>query len=328
MVPLSEVSRKINSLKKMNLKKMELLQILNFIEPILNHVQTDGIIFRKNKNVPYIRAVRVPEHPRKISSINYPPPEQIINYGRLNDTKQHWFYSSLSTPSALYEINALAGELVAVGQWKAKEDLYCHVFGFDDELFKLADSERVPSSELPNRTRNRRSRLINEFLALEFAKKVKIEEEYNYKISIAVGLWMKKINSTSNKITMDGILYPSIAMKMNADNVAFCKESVDFKLYLESVKLLKIIDSSADEYNVEIVDQSKHIDSKNDEIIWHGGVPSWSLDKQGAYKFEVVKNENDQKSWVCTNEDGEEIRANLKVEKVKHQSRRKTKINT
>ena len=79
------------------------------------------------------------------------------------------------------------------------------------------------------------SKLISNFFAEQFAKS-EIRSPNDYKISSFFSDYIKRVNEMS-RITFDGVLYPSVAHKYRAENVALFPESLD---KLEFVKCLSV----------------------------------------------------------------------------------------
>jgi hypothetical protein len=87
----------------------------------------------------FFRAVKMTEKPVVKSRVSYPPAQK-ASLGRANEEGHPVFYASFAdsaTPdgsgnliACAFESRAKAGELFAVGEWVAVEDLILYPFGF------------------------------------------------------------------------------------------------------------------------------------------------------------------------------------------------------
>ena len=100
-----------------------------------------------------------------------------------------------------------------------------------------------------------------------------------------------------------GIIYPSLAMKANSDNIAIKSECVDEYLELEEIEHIRI-DKKNDElnYDITILDTSGTFD-KDGSIIWRGGLPQWTLKPGSALEVKAEKGR-----WVAKDDKGNEAK--------------------
>ena len=79
---------------------------------------------------------------------------------------------------------------------------------------------------------------------------------------------------------LDGIIYPTIQMRGNADNIVLSKKVVDRKLQFVSVEYLEVDAANDLDYNVRILDSSAKVDLIG-TIHWSGRGLQWQVPPQG-----------------------------------------------
>jgi hypothetical protein len=186
------------------------------------------------------------ERPDLISRISFPPPERVVKWGRLNRPGESVFYGSAAPPGVFFELKASAGSRIAFSQWEVMEPLWMHNLGYHaDALARLGaipiDLRLALTEPISNETRwNRRLRTQ---VALAFTEDVPEGQEYRYQQSVAIKeFWCG--HHDAFKIYPDGpqaprvagIVYPSLQMRGDADNVAFWPEFVLSSLRLRQVQ--------------------------------------------------------------------------------------------
>jgi hypothetical protein len=219
----------------------------------------------------------------------------------------------MSTQAALYEIGAEVGDTIAVSYWKIVEDVLCFLMGYVNKRFIEVASERNPDNFLPSRIGSRRTRVVKDFLSRAFTNEVAPGDEHHYKISVAMAQTILDTGPLGNTEIIDGLIYPSVAMKLNSDNIALKPTVADSKLMLSDLRFIKFINRTDQKFVTEQTDSPRN--SINDgNIVWYGGVPAWtSKDRDRTYTF-IAEELNDSIEWVCYDEEGNTVEPELTTE--------------
>jgi RES domain-containing protein len=173
-------------------------------------------------------------------------------FGRANNENEAVFYGSGEGDLALFEScqnlqehQRFEPQNFTMGVWKIKDNEKLRLVPIVDS--KLAQEnrqdiqkasqlgEKLMTEQLSSEKVKKGSKLISNFFAEQFAKS-EIKSPNDYKISSFFSDYVKRVNKMS-RITFDGVLYPSVAHKYRAENVALFPESLN---KLEFVKCLSV----------------------------------------------------------------------------------------
>jgi hypothetical protein len=137
---------------------------------------------------------------------------------------------------------------------------------------------------------------ISSYLGSKFTQVVESGEEYKYKLTIAIGRKLLMSN------LINGLLYPTIAMSANADNIALKTEFFDLKMKLVSVEFVKVTEQKGMQYKLNILDSATRIDEKGN-ILWSGRRLHWVLRNRG----EEIVVKSDGNIWVAYDKNGNRV---------------------
>lgn len=234
------------------------------------------------------RGVPWSEKPAFRSQLSYPPPEVIISHQRVNRPHMPMFYCSVAREAPFFELGLKPGDHLAVSKWRVNKRILVSNVGYTDEVFKKLGSMRHATPwwqsnhpMIPSATNS----LIANFFATEFAQVVNSDEDHLYKMSIAIAekLYLGPLNMDSFGGEFDGegriggLIYPTIAMRANSDNVALTPGFVDRYLSLETVEWIRIDSDRADfKYQVTNLDFANSFGSDG-QIDWKGRCANWTI---------------------------------------------------
>lgn len=250
-----------------------------------------------NQGTKFFRARVVADRVCNISEVGMPPASAITTWGRLNEPGEQLGYFSTSRRSAYFEVHPRVGDFVILSCWVAESSLqFLHV-GYQSDVFSRMASSRT-GEEFDWVSDTRRSsdnnREVYDFLSSELTKTVKPGNEWEYKTTVAIA--RKFLDNGPH----DGLLYPSIAMKANADNAAIKRRSVS-KLRLCAIEYNQITEADGMQMNYERVDSSVAWDDAG-TINWNGRSLIW---KVGPGQTAVAKAEDG--GWILYDTAGNEI---------------------
>ena len=192
------------------------------------------------------RGVERAQRPDLISQVSFPPPERVTKWGRLNRPGESVFYGSAAAPGVFYELSVRIGSLIAFSEWEVMEPLWMHNLGYHaDALARLGalpnDLRLALTGPIANETRQN-SRLRKQ-VALAFTEDVPEGQEHRYRQSVAIKeFWCEHHDAFEiypdgpQASRIAGIVYPSLQMRGDADNVSFWPEFVLSSLRLRQVQ--------------------------------------------------------------------------------------------
>jgi hypothetical protein len=246
--------------------------------------------------------------PDDVRELSYPPKEFVKSLGRVNRAGESVFYGSVDRSATVFEVQAKPGDHLVVGRWTVTKRLMVNNVGFTKHVFDAYGSTRQLDPFWTNRDRpvpadaaalvaTPSAKLVHDFFAHEFARGVRGDNTHEYKLSIAISEML-----IGHTLTFDGneelahhpprfagIIYPSLAMLANADNIALKPEFADSFLKFESAEFMSIdgfVEPST--YTVTILDYANST-GKDGSIEWKGRLPKWDVPPGGAMRF-VVEN--------------------------------------
>ncbi len=294
---LSEIKEEVSKLKGMNLRHARIEDLRETIGRIsAGYLQICPIV---GPETALYRGVPWKEKPQNVSQLTHPPIEWVTKLHRAGKPYKPLFYCSTHVGAILYEKGANTGDKFAISTWTPTERLMLNNVGYHADAFEKLGSNRVcpdwqAKAELDEDS-TQRNVLLRKFFSEEFTKNVPKGEEYLYKISVAIA------EHHFQQEMFDGLLYPSIAFRAHADNVALKPTSVEKKLRLKIVKYISVDDFNKTQgYKITLLDFADSF-TKDGSIEWKGRGPVWKLKKKGDTL--VLRAEN--KGWVAQDSKGE-----------------------
>lgn len=224
------------------------------------------------------------------------PPEN-WRYDRCNKKGENVWYFSNSLKACIAEVRPVNGDIITVANIKQFTDRFfsrflhvgsAHLRENDEGLDKIyATEERykdISDSVI------KKMECVDKFLDEIFLMNVIDNERFKYLGSISLVEMFKKCKSG---YFTDGIIYPSIALNMDAINVAFLNPGIDeFNFYLYQAIQFKVLKAELDKYyEVEPVWIGKNFQENQ-----YGNFPIyWKKPRQeeiDAYSFSIEINPN------------------------------------
>jgi hypothetical protein len=139
-------------------------------------------------------------------------------------------------------------------------------------------------------------RLIDEFLAETFTRFVSAGSEYLYKVSVAI----------SEKLFLDdkfdGLMYPTVQMKANADNFALKPRYADNNLKFLKVEYVRINGVRHFAFDIDVLDTATAL-APDGTIVWKGHHDLWTLRSQGDQLTFSVENGE----WIARDATGQVV---------------------
>jgi hypothetical protein len=293
-----EVQRTIQELRALDLASIDIEVVEDRLGSIIpGYVHNSPII---QKDVILYRGVEWKDKPQKKADLSYPPPKYVKSLHRAGRQGKSLFYCSMSRETPFFELGVVPGAKVAVSHWQSTAPIVVNNVGYHQDVFSSLSSNRdCPSwgKRTEDEKLEKTTAFIKQFFATEFAKIVHPGQEFLYKLSIAVA----ELHFSSDMF--GGLLYPSMAMRANADNLALKPECVDRYLNLRKVEYIRMDETDTSGFKITILDFADTFD-EDGSIQWKGRHPHWVMREKGQVLHVAVENGR----WVARNEKGEIVK--------------------
>jgi hypothetical protein len=226
------------------------------------------------------------------------PPANVARLGRLNRNGQSVFYASMHKQSVFFEVPDLKdGDEIILSFWKTTAPMVVNNVGYTEFAFSQLGAKRsVPvwgppalSTEttvslpaMPEEQVNRlleadMSGALKEAFSRHFMRPVSTEDSYLYKLTAAIGeMHLGTINGPEREFA--GILYPSVRMWANGDNLALQPGFVDRHLEFRKAVHVKIKERRETAMDIDYLDAAHHFDNSG-KLRWLGRLQNWTLNR-------------------------------------------------
>lgn len=230
----------------------------------------------------------------KVADLSHPP-SHCTRLGRVNRANQPFFYCSASQEVIYYEIQGLSkGDEIVLSYWRTKAPLVVNNIDYTQCLFEafgakrplptwmgdqthqeltLADEAAVKAqfAVLHSRADNRE---IRGAISKAFMADVGENEQYEYKLTAAIA--ELHMGNDQSPVQFAGILYPTIRMAANGDNLALKPKRVATYLEFFKAKHIKIDDRNGSTISFSIIDFSDSV-LEDGNLRWKGRAPAFTL---------------------------------------------------
>lgn len=292
---IEDIQKAIQTIKELDLKSVEIESIKELLKPIFK-----GFVVNTPKFKPGLTLYRgryCKTKPTNVSDLTYPPKEYIKSNQRVNRASHPVFYCSTARAVPFFELDVKPIDRIVVSKWETTDELIVNNVGYTKTCFSNLKSNRENQrwGEFKKEINILETNdLVNEFLSQEFTKIVPVGKEHLYKISIAIA---EKLFSDD---LFDGLLYPTISMKANADNLALKHRYVDEKkIAIKMVEYIQIDTKENFKYKITVLDFANSF-KEDGAIEWKGRLPHWVLREKGDELKLIAKNGK----WVAIDKSG------------------------
>ena len=293
----NEIQGKIETLKTLDLKNISFDDLKKYISTLTIGYMLKTPIIPVGRKL--YRGILWQEKPHEITRLSYPPEEMVDKFHRAGRPNRPLFYCSSVRDAVFYELGVCAGDKLVVSEWETTASLLVNNVGFDpDTLKNLGSNRAMPAWSNNDRLEGieQNNLLVQQFFADEFTKIVPLGQEYKYKLSVAIA------EQHFQSDMFDALLYPAIAMKGNADNLAIKPQSVSEKLVLKKVEYIQVTDDSNNSYKITMLDFANSF-TEDGRIEWKGRLPHWVLRNKGDTLIVAVEDGK----WVARTPNGEMV---------------------
>lgn len=201
-------------------------------------------------------------------------------------------YCCTSREVPFFESRPTEGQTVAIARWVTTAPLLVNHVGYADTTFKTLRSNRKQSSWGPKPIRHLNP-AVSDFLAEAFSRIVPRSSEYEYKLSVAIA---EKLFSDD---IFDGLLYPTIAMRANADNFALKLRYASQHLQFQRAEFARIDQVRDFAFDITTLDTATKL-AADGSICWKGRLDQWVIREPfGELSFTAQNGE-----WIARDKSG------------------------
>jgi len=213
----STVAAAIAALRGLDLRTANIDEIKKQLGLISRGWVTTGYTFHPSPDSLLTRARICEKLPEHLSEIGAPSPEMVSTFGRANFPGQSIFYASAGRQMPFFEVAARTGDKIALSVWEIAKPLTLLPIGYTPEVFEQSSSSR----EVPFQLASILSMpYVHRFLSEHFCRVINNRNSHEYKISATFA--QMAYQSTG----LHGVLYPSLAMRANGDNMALRRDVI------------------------------------------------------------------------------------------------------
>ncbi|TLG78147.1 RES domain-containing protein [Methylocystis sp. B8] len=253
------------------------------------------------------------------------PPKHLAKLGRLNRAGDSVFYASMHKESVFFELpNLKTGDELILTFWKTTEQMFVNNIGYTEFAFKRLGAKRpVPTWRPPKAPEDTgtsvslptlpqdvvnvalskdENREIKEAFSEHFMHSVTCDESFRYKLTVAIGE-MHLGYITDQNVQFAGILYPSVRMWANGDNIALLPWFVDNHLEFRKAVHVRIKGRTERTIDIDYLDAAHEFDDAG-RLKWLGRIRAWTLKPQQAARFLGVAGQDDDGDYTV-GEDGQ-----------------------
>lgn len=281
-----EIIRTIEKIEAFDLRTISINDLEEELKSLLKGFKI--VVPRFNPGI-YLYRGRICDKPLNLRDVIYPQSASIKCLGRANDIGQQLFYAANSRNVPFYELSADVGDHIAIGTWKSKSKMVLSHIGFTAEckscLKSVRDLGAIYKFVTDMNNFGDSNILLHNYLASKFTPIVNKNEEWRYKLSIAIS----NIFFTGDVI--HGIMYPTIAMLGNADNVVLKPEYYLVNMEFVSIEYVVITKKKGMRYSWDIIDSATELDQSGN-FIWSGRHLQWKVKKNGKYTMKREAGDN------------------------------------
>jgi hypothetical protein len=230
----------------------------------------------------------------RVADLSYPPPT-IAPLGRANRAGSPRFYAATFRNAVFFELLLNPGSTVFVSRWRTTSPALLHPVGYSSEVSARFGSSRDPPAYGLQPHDEPITKALRQRLSELFTQPVLEGGGVTYKLSAAIAECLAAE-------PFAGVIYPTVAMAANADNLALNASWADRHLLFLGVERIVVREVGDGTRQVEIVDYATAAPD-GAALEWKGRGPIWVLREQGSQL--TLKSRGD--IWIAQDVDEHEV---------------------
>lgn len=282
-----ELKARIQEIESLDLYLVSIQNIKDLLKSLFtNHFIITPLV---DPGLLLYRGIKYETKPNRFSYLSYPPSDK-VKIGRTNQEGISRFYCSTEKYVPFYELPVYVGDKIVLSEWRVKKPMFVNNVGYTNSNFLDLNSTRpLPvfesaSPKVPELLKEE-NQLVQNFLAKMFSQDISENNLHLYKLTNAIADHHLGENSEGfSNVKFKGLLYPTIRMQANADNMALTQQTIDFGyLEFEKVEYIEIIGIENKIYRYKILDVAFGV--KENVIKWKNLPEYWIWDSQSELYF-------------------------------------------
>lgn len=279
----------MEEIRALRLEHTTIENLLALLEPILRGYAVEAPRFESG--ITLFRS-RICGKPGNINDLWAPPPH-LTPLGRVNRSGSPVLYCCTSRGAPFFESRPREGETVAIARWITTAPLLVNHVGYSKATFNAFASVRQQAGWGP-RPANHPNEAVSNFLAKIFTRIVPAGSEHEYKLSVAIA---EKLFADD---IFDGLLYPTVAMRANADNFALKLRYANDNLRFQKAEYARIERVRDFAFDITWLDTATELE-EDGAIRWKGRLDQWVIrEPYGQLTFTAQDGD-----WIARNRTGE-----------------------
>lgn len=289
-----QILARISEIENLDLRNTSIDEINELLSLLFTGYKITTPLFEPG--IELFRGIKYTEKPTNISYLTYPP-KKFAKINRASRENESVFYAATTRDIPFFELNVRPGDFLVISKWITTKKIFLNNVGYTEENFANLDSNR--ENQTWNNNQNEKgieeeNTIIQNFLAKTFSQIITNSNTDLYKLTIAIA--EKHFFSDM----FHGLLYPTIPMKANADNLAIKPGYIDDGgLEFLQVEFIEVTKQYDFKYDINILDWANSI-SSNGTIEWKGRLPQWTINETNR-ELKIVE-ENGK--WIAKDSNG------------------------
>jgi hypothetical protein len=283
----------IASIRALELQGATIEEILDLLTPMFRGYRVEAPRFQPG--ITLFRS-RICDKPSHISALLAPPP-QITPMGRVNREGNPVLYCCTSRQVPFFESRPTEGQTVTIGRWVTTAPILVNHVGYTQRAFNALQSSRKQAAWGPEPVTHL-NEAVSDFLAETFTTIIPRGSEYRYKLSVAIAekLFLDDL--------FDGLIYPTVAMRANADNFALKLRYANEHTQFQRAEYARIEHVRDFAFDITVLDMATQLGADG-SICWKGRLDRWVLNEPGGQLSFTAENGE----WVARDTNGKIVQS-------------------
>jgi hypothetical protein len=284
-----EIRRAIADVRSLEPRGARIEEMKDALVPLYTGWMVTAPVF--DSGIKLFRGRELQSPPARLSELAYPP-ASVAPANRASRQGEPLLYASTAREAVFFELGVSVGKRLAIVHYETTAPLTVMSIGYTEAVAEARRSNRPvpPYGRLNEASWRETDRLVNDFLSEMFTSD---QPEKHYVTTIAVA--EKLLNAEA----AGGLLYPTIAMNANADNVALKPAYVDNYLTPTYAEFIQVTAVDGMKVSFDTLDEARRL-ADDGTALWLGHMGTWQVTRSNEeLRFEAVDGH-----WVARDTEG------------------------
>jgi len=267
-------------------------EYLYYLRALMKGYKTAGLPLRTSTSI--FRSRKLGYRPSHIEEL-FCPPASLTPFGRLNLPGNPVFYGSLHPTTSLLELSLRKGDIYIISHYELTKACVVQQVGYlNDGLLSVSGQRKIfwnsdPRFETEGNAyfrhwcgehmKKRMPKLSSCFVSSKynFEEQIRSSDKQHYSLTNAIGIMhMYSLGFASYAHQIDGLIYPSVASRLEGDNIAIKVAFAKSNLRLLEVRFRVVEKVDNGGFFTREYDSSRNYTFAG-EIIWEGCPPKYEF---------------------------------------------------